>query len=459
MAFFARRRLGSWATAALIIVAGLLAALVAARLSVTFDWTANNRNSLTPASQRVLNSLSDGPITFTAYMYPGTARQDLRTRLARYTRADPRIHLVFRDPARHPQTVRKLGIGRDGAVVAAYQGRRTVISDYDEPSVTRALMQLSPDGNPWVVFVTGHGERAPNADDTGGYQALTDALDAQGLRVRTVNLASAQAVPSNTGLLVIASPQQAYLPGEVDMIKRYVAHGGNLLWVDDPGARYGLTPLAEALGVHFAHGTLVYPDYQRLGTKSPAIAVVANYPDTPVTRRLDEITLFPFAGGVSPVADSPWHTRAFIRSPARSWLETGPLDGQQITFQPDQGDQRGPQTIGLMSTRARPNSRGDSSATADQDKTPDQRIAVVADSDFMDNGHLNTLGNRTLALSIFQWLATRDDQIAIDMPRAVDARLEMAPARLATLRWLFIAGLPALLLAIGLLRWLIRRRR
>lgn len=447
-------RLQVWLSALLIVLAAILAGVLATRHAVVFDWTAGHRNTLTPASRQVLSALDAGPIVFTAYIYPGSARHDIRQRLARYTRTDDRIRLVFADPARHPDIVRRLGIGPDGAVVASYQGRQTTLKQYDEAHVTQALQRLSPDGNPWIVFVTGHGERDPNDGHTAGYQKLAQVLDTQGLRTRTLNLASGDPVPENTGLLVIASPQKRYLPGEVKRIQQYVARGGTLLWVDDPGARYGLTPLAQTLGVHFEQGTMVFPDYRSLGTPSPAIAVIASYPDTPITRSLDRITLFSFAGAIEPLASGSWRATPFLRTSTRSWLETGSLDGASVTFQPDHGDQRGPQTLGLMLQRAMP-----SAHRRDASGAHGQRAVVLADSDFMDNGHLDTLGNRTLALSIVQWLVGRDDQISVDVSQAPDARLEMAPSRLGLLRSVFVIGLPALLVAVGLLRGFIRRRR
>ncbi len=450
-------RASTYLTMLLIVLVAGAAGWLAQRYPVTADWSAGHRNSLTAASQRVIDALDDGPIDFTAYIYPGPQRADVRQQLARYTRASPRIHLHFADPARHPATVRKLGIGRDGAVVVHYHGRRQTLTDYSEASVTNALQRLSPGGTKWIVFVTGHGERDPGAKATAGYSKLAGALDHQGLKVRQVNLVKSGAIPDNTAVLVIASPQHDLLPGEVNMIRAYVKNGGNVLWADDPGPRYGLTPLAQDLGIHWLDGTLVYPDFRKLGTGSPAMALVANYPDTPITSNLQQITIFAFAGALSPLANSPWKSKAFLRSPTRSWLETGSLDRGSISFQPDHGDRAGPLTFGMALSRPKP---GSQNTAGPGNRSPDQqRAVVVADSDFMDNGHLSDLGNRTLALAIFQWLAGRDAQIAVDVPKAPDAHLQMAPARLSSFWWVFVVGLPAALFGFGLARWWWRRRR
>lgn len=444
------RAAGLAVSGALIVAAAVLANLAAQRVDLRFDWSADQRHGLSEASRQVIAAL-DGPITLTAYMAPGIERSRLRERLARYTQTSDRITLVFRDPARYPERVRTLGIDAEGGVVAAAGGRSTQIDQYDEAHVTQALQRLAPGGSPWIVFVTGHGERDISARANAGYGDFAAALDAQGLRTRALNLARAGAVPNNTGVLVIASPQQDFLPGEVAMIRRFVADGGRLLWLDDPGPRYGLSPLAGDLGVVFIDGTIVYPDYQRLGTASPAITAIAQYPDTPVTRGLTQVTLFPFAGALEAHDDTAWQHAPMLRSASRSWLETGSLDGESISYQPDKGDRVGPITLGYTLTRDAP--------ACEQAACDAQRSVVVADSDFLDNAHLATLGNRRLGLAMVQWLAGRDRQIAIDVPEAPDARLLLPPGQLGDLRLLFVVVGPLVLLALGLARWFWRRRR
>ena len=448
-------RLGHLLSMALIVALAVLAGMLAARFSLRADWTYGNRNTLTAASERVLAALDQGPIQLTAYIDPGPDRANIRTRLARYVTAADNVSLVFTDPARHPHAVRRLGVGAQGAVVITYQGRRQTVTDYDEPSVTHALQRLSSAHTRHIVFIAGHGERTPAGRDSAGYRQLARALADQGLAARTVNLARAGAVPRHTDILAIASPQQQLLPGEVAMIRRYVADGGNLLWADDPGPRYGLAPLARNLGVRWLSGTLIFPDYQKLGAANAAMTLVAQYPDTAITRHLARLTLFPYSGGLGTRANGGdgWKHETFLRSSPRSWLETRALNDGPIIFEPRAGDRAGPVTMGLALARPAPGPPGSTQSSRRQ------RAAVIADSAFMDNGHVATLGNRTLALALFQWLAHRDAQIAVDVPKAPDSRLQMAPDRVRDAGWLCVAALPLAWLVIGFGHWWRRRRR
>lgn len=438
----------------LIVIITLLLGWASQRVVLTADWTWGNRASLTTASQRVLKTLDQGPIQFTAFVYPGAARDRVRAKLGRYLRASDDITLTFVDPAKHPAQMRRLGINQSGVVRVTYEGRAQMLKRLREPVVSRALQRLSVTRDQWIVFVRGHGERSLTATGPGGYSQLAAALDAQGLITREISLAQTAAVPDNTAVLVLASPQTKLLAGEIDMIRAYVAQGGNLLWLDDPGAGTRSDQLAAALGIHWLDGTLIYPDYRQLGTGHPAMALVSNYPDSPITNRINRLTLFPFAGAVTVRGDSDWQAQTLLRSATRSWLESDKLQRGTLTFQPDQGDRRGPLPFGVALTRDLP-SADDGQAR----QRHAQRVVVIADSDFISNEFISTLGNHKLGMALFQWLAHRDAQIGIELTGAPDASLQLAPATTRSLWYIFVILLPMTLLGIGIGRWASRRRR
>lgn len=460
----------------ILAVAGLLGWTVTT-YTWEADWTYANRNSLTQGSKRVLDAMP-GEITVTAYAYPGPKRQSIRDALDRYRRYDDSLRLRFVDPAKNPQKMRELGIRKNGAVRIAYKDREQSVKGLSEQQITSALQRLSGAGEQWVVFLTGHGERDPQNTQRGGYSKLRKALDRQGLKVRNLNLAKSPGIPDNTAALVLASPQKSLLPGEVSSIRNYLEEGGNLLWLNDPSDDSGPSSLADQLGITWQQGTVIYPDYQKLGTGDPAIALVLGYPDHPITNKLTGMTLFPYAGSVAAgKRDSGWQTRPIIKTPKRSWLEAGSLDQKRINFERKSGDQAGPVTIGMALTRPQPSDETDNAAESQADHTsPDegananrpqsgddsatkQRVVAIADSDFLTNASISALSNRELGLGLFQWLGYRDKQIAVNVPAAPDDSLKLAPWQGRTIWLLFVIVLPLLLVSIGIGRWWLRRRR
>lgn len=436
---------------AVLLIAAAAAALLflAERYKWEADWTYGNRNFLTEASRQVLDAMP-GTIEFTAYVAPGPARQPVRNRIERYRRYRPGIELTFADPAENAPKMRELGLD-EGQTRMTYEGRARTLGDLTERTVTGALQQLSAAGDQWILFLAGHGERGPGDDGQGGYSRLSRELAGQGLKTRTLNLAETPRIPDNASVLVIAAPRQTPLPGEVAIIRDYVAAGGNLLWLSDPERPAELAPLAEELGIRWREGTVIYPDYRELGLRHPAIALVAGYPPHPITERLSGITLFPFAGGLAQASDT-WRAKLLLRTPGRAWLETGSLENREIVFD-KADDSAGPVAMGLALTRQRA-AENDPKA-----KTETQRVVAIADSDFLANGYVGSVGNMDLGVSLLQWLGHRDPRISVRVPPAPDSSLHLTPWQSRGIWYLYVIVLPAALLLIGLGRWWWRRRK
>src|SRR6185312_10873523 len=112
-------------------------------------------------------------------------------------------------------------------------------------------------------------------------------LSTRGVRALPLNLAEAAEVPRNTNLVVLASPQAALPPSAAQKLQDYVANGGNLLWLAEPGSDdLGLAPLAQALGIKRLPGMLL--DAQSTsGVDDPRVLVATRYPSQTITDGFD----------------------------------------------------------------------------------------------------------------------------------------------------------------------------
>lgn len=453
-------------TSLLLFLAAIgLLGYLANTFRIEADWTAGNRNTITEASRRQLEAMP-GPIRFTAFLPPGAdLRRAVEAQVRRYQRFKDDIELVFVDPTANPDKVREMGISASGEVVVEYQGRREKLRVLSEPAITSALQRIAVAGEQWVVFLTGHGERRIDDNGAAGLAQLAEALREKGLKVRELSLVESPTIPDNTAVLVLASPARTLLEGEQKLVTDYVRGGGNLLWLNDPDDDAPIPPLAEALGIRWQRGYAIFPDYELLGTGHPAFFLAFEYPVSPVTRELFEITLFPLVQAVRHEGkDSQWNVQPFLRTGERVWLETGPIRGE-LSFSAEEGDLPGPLDIGLLLTRQAPaEAQGegtdgeDGKDEAGTGRRGQQRVAVVGDVDFLTNAYLPQLGNRQLALNLVQYLALRDAQLNIDIPKAPDASLYLPPWAVITIGLVFVGVLPLALLGFGVGRWWLRRR-
>lgn len=443
---------------AVIVMLGWLSV----RYKAELDWTAGKRNTLTEASVRQLESMKD-PIKVLVFAPSGAeSRRALESDLAKYRRVKPEIEVQFIDPSAQPQKVREYNVSFVGEVVLEYQGRRESLRATTEQAITTALQRLAFSGEQWVVFLEGHGERG--IDDTesqSAYARFAQALRDKGLKVQGLNLVKTPKVPDNASVLVIASPERQLLEGEVTLIKEYVDRGGNLLWLADPDYATGMAPLAQVLGIQWQDGYAIFPEYQILGTGHPGFYAATGYPPTPVTTGLDQVTLFPLVRAVKAAEGATgWNVQPMLVTSEAAWLETGDIESGRVEL--DEKDVPGPLNIGLVLTRehkpaAPPAKEGEPAPEAPKGKP--QRVILIGDADFLANGYVGELGNQQLGLNVLQWLASRDAQLNIDIPKAPDVSLYLPGWATIAIAAGFIVVLPLLLLGLGVGRWIVRRRR
>ena len=416
------------------------------------DWTAGGRNSLSEDSARLLDTLTE-PVVITSYARENEAlRNQVRELVARYQRHKAEVELHFVNPDAEPERMRELGITMDGELRVVYQGRSERVQELTEQAITNALLRTARQGERWISFLSGHGERDPNGQanhDLGNFGAE---LERKGIKARALNLAQNPQIPENTSLLVIASPQVDLLSGEVDLVRDYLDQGGNLLWLTDPGRPAGMERIAEYLGVEFLPGVIVDATTQLFGIQNPDFALVPEYPAHPVTREMRTLTLFPGAVALEWNRAGDWEGQPLLSTVSRAWTETGPLSGE-IRFDTGGGERAGPLDLGFVFKRAR------EAADGEQIEAREQRVILVGDGDFLSNAYLGNGGNLDLGLNMLEWLGHDDDFIAIRAKAAPDQSLNLSSTLQAVIGLGFLFGLPSALLGIGLFIWLRRRKR
>lgn len=433
---------------AVIVMLGWLSV----RFSAEFDWTAGNRNTLTAASVKQLEGMPDA-IRFYAFSYSGDEnRKALEADLRRYRRVKDNIELVFIDPSAEPQKVREFNISYAGEMVVEYQGRRENLRATTEQAITGALQRLAYSGEQWITVLEGHGERSIlDGEKQDGFGKFAQVLRDKGLKLQPLNLVKTPKIPDNSSVLVIASPQKSLLEGEIKLIQDYVAQGGNLLWLADPDYPAGLDAVAKSLGVSWQDGYAIFPEYQLLGTGHPGFYAATEYPANTVTQGLEQVTLFPLTRALSYQSTADWNAQPLLMSSEAAWLETGSIEGGAVAL--DDKDVKGPLTIGLTLSREHKTGEGEAA------KTHQQRVVLIGDADFLSNTFVSEFGNQQLGINIVQWLASRDAQLNIDIPKAPDTALFLPGWAAWLINLGFLLVLPLSLVGYGTARWFVRRRR
>ena len=417
------------------------------RYKTELDWTAGNRNTLTEASVKQLGTMTS-PIRFIGFTYSNDPnRKSLEADIRKYQRVKADITIEFIDPSAQPQKVKDYNISSAGEMVVEYEGRRESLRASTEQAITTALQRLSFAGEKWVSFLEGHGERNANdAQGTAEIGQFAQTLRDKGLKVQSLNLVKTPQVPDNTSVLVLASPGNALLEGELKLIQDYVAAGGNLLWLHDPESPATLDSLAASFGAQWQKGLVIDPVAQQFGLPG-GFYVPGDYPPSPITQGFDQVTIFPLAGALTAEAKDGWTVQPLLATAQDSWLEVGSLDGEIAL---DDKDRPGPASVGAFFTRDHKGADG---------KTTPQRAVLIGDADFISNQFVGQQGNSDLAVNTVQWLAARDSQLNIDVPKAPDSSLVLPGWGLTLIVVGFLVALPLFLVVFGAARWILRRRK
>lgn len=428
---------------------GLLAWL-STLYSVSIDFSKNERNSLSQESIRLVKSLQE-PLEITLFISPLHENRDLLERLfERYQYHQSRIRFRSLNPDLTPGLLRQHDIRFDGETLIEYQGRSEKVSRVTESNITNAIQRLMRQGERWLVFLQGHGERNPYRETNHDYSLFATQLAGKGFTIENLNLTQTSSIPENTDVLIIASPQVPLLAGEADLLQDYLERGGNLLWFADPDQTTdGLERLANKLAIEFLPGVIVDPNSQLIGLNRIDFALVAEYPRHPITQQIQSLSLFPQAQAIEYAeGDDIWEQRNFLRSGDTSWSETGTMEGE--IFSGDNHDELpGPLNIGITLSR---------SHQLDDGSLFEQRVVVIGDADFLSNRYLGNGSNLELGLNLINWLSHDDNLIAISPRPAPDTRLELSQSQKIVISFTFLLVIPLLLIGTGMRIWLKRRK-
>ncbi|MES1981781.1 MAG: GldG family protein [Pseudomonadota bacterium] len=435
----------NFAYGALMALAAAALYQLAAHHPLQWDVTQSARNTLEPESVKVLKQLP-GEIRLTVYATAqdaklGNIRKPITDFVALYQRAKPDIRLTFIDPLNQPEEMRKANIQANGEMVIAYGGRTEHLTNLTEQALTSALLRLAHRKDQLLMYLDGHGERRLDGIANHDLGEFGKRLQQNGFQLSPLNLALAQDVPRNATLLVITQPQLDLLPGEADKLLRFVADGGNLLWLLDPEPLHGLEPLAEKLGLLLTPGIVLDPAAAEMRAPS-TWALGSGYPPHPVTHDFNLITAFPFARAIGWEENKEWQHTTLVEAAPRGWVSSRPLQGA-AHFDASR-DVPGPVSIALALQRN----------VSDRE----QRIVVVGSGAFLANAFSGNGGNLDLGVNMVNWLSNEEKLITLQPRAAQDGSLNLNRSQLTYISTGFVILLPALLALVGAVLWWRRRR-
>ncbi|MNJ98318.1 ABC-2 family transporter protein [compost metagenome] len=347
-----------------------------------------------------------------------------------------------------------------------YKGRTTFLRIFNdqqvfpgETEVSAAFKRLLGAKVPRVAFLTGDLERSVGKTGDREYKTLTKlksfryALINQGFDVDTLTLEGGD-VPEWVSTLVIADPKTNLSPEAFSKIQGYINKGGNLLIMGEPGKQAILNPLLKQFNVQLMEGSIAQPsaDLAPDLVLNDLTSTSAGFTKDVAKGLVDSLPVaMSGATGLSYTADGLFQIKPLLMTDKKkSWIKKGKLvaDSAAVVFSEAAGDQRISVPTALSLTR--------------KINGKEQRIVVTGDADLMSNAELGRYNVKTANFAfntaLFSWLNYGEFPVDTSRPAGKDNRVKVTSAQVGQLNILFVWILPAILLALGTVL-LIRRKR
>ncbi|HUI41630.1 MAG TPA: Gldg family protein [Terriglobia bacterium] len=413
-----------------------------------WDLTKNQKYSLSAQSLKLVKGLKDD---VTIYVFDRDqsfrAEGDL---LNLYPAASHRVAVRYVDPNRDPALAKNFGVTNYGTVVVAAGNRHFNAQSSTEEGVTNALIRVLKSQST-VYFIQGHGERSPESAEGDGLSEFSKALSNENDSVKSVALMEQKIeIPSDATLVVIAGPQHDYLQPEVDALQKYLAGGGRLLMMLDPGVDLPLLAKLAADYNFTPQNDLVIdqnPIAQVFGAR-PEMPLILKYGASPITQPLERTaTLFPLTRSfeVNKAYKNGLTVDDLCDTTADSYgVPNWTPAMREIRPQP-KTDLKGPLTVAVAADLS----------TGGEGK-PNARLVALGTSRLPANSFISFQGNRDLIMNAVDWLTANESMISV-RPKAPDAQhLNLTAQQMSTILFRLIA-VPVVIIAAGIIVWWGRR--
>ncbi len=456
------------------LVLGLVAGLnfIGQRHSKRFDMTASGRYTLAPQTTQVLSKLSQD-IDIKVF-FPGGDYPPMKELLTQYRAASSHVRYEFIDPDKHPEVAKQYGVTeyrtfqnpltgstlKTGTVLISYGGRQEKIEKRDqeirEEDLTNAVIKVQRTESKTIFFVQGHGERDPGSTERDGYSVLKKALEDQGYKVQTVNLASEGKVPEDAKVLIEAGPTTEPFPQELSMLGDFLNKGGGLMVLLGPAPDPSLDSFLKGWGVKADDDLILdVSGIGRLMGAGPAVSLVTGYETHKITDRFRETTFFPLARSVQAAKDpiAGVTVETLFKSNVNSWGKTdvkAVRSGGEVKVG-EKTDLKGPLSLAVAVSK-------DVKAASDAGPAVKARMVVVGNADFAINANFGAGGNGDLFLNMASWLAQEEDLISIRPKAPEDRRVVLSQSQQRMLQFLTLVFIPGAVLVAGIVVFTRRRR-
>ena len=453
---------------AIAVVVNILAGALPANIT-QIDTTSAQLFSISQQTEEILADL-DEDVTIYWVVQSGQEDSTLELLLSQYEGMSSHISVVKKDPDVYPGFTTQYeleGVYNNSLVVESDKRFRYVAYDsiytydyssyyytgsYDtsfagESAITSALSYVTSEELSKIYLLTGHGESTLSTD----FEA---AVEQENVEMAELSLLSETEVPEDADCVLIYGPTRDISQEELEMLKTYLAEGGNVMLLTDPPQEdtdfTNLYALMDYYGLKAYDGIVLESDYNyyALGTPYYLLPELSYHTITSPLIDGDYYVLLPIAQGLG-YSETVRENLAVSDLLTTSDSAFSKLAGYSLdTYEKEDGDIDGPFSLAMIGTE-----------TIDEDT--ESNVIWVSSLALLDD-QTNTQvsgGNQDFFLNCIGYLTEQESSITIHAKSLSYDYLTMSSFSSTLLTALFVAIIPLGYLLIGIQIWYRRKRR
>lgn len=333
------------------------------------------------------------------------------------------------------------------------------LKNQSEEALTNAIIDVTTDKKPIIYNLTGHNKYSSDYL----YYFSAD-LEAEAYEFEDLNLLTTGSVPEDCSVLMITTLAEDITEAERDAILDYINKGGKIILFSDPNSTGREMPnfqkVLDEYGVSISEGVMLESDSDKMlyGTPSAIIVTVSPYTSVTSATNMNINACFMTAGRVD-IADSDKleelgvQVETLATTGANSFYRTD--YSIETASKTDADEDAGNATVGALLKKTI-NDETTSELIVYSNNIFITNLQIAISSQYFSYA-LDFYNNEDLATNSIAYLTDRDNMITIR--KDVEQSTYTVSEQQNTIILSIIFAIPAVIVVIGIVVWIIRRRK
>lgn len=311
-----------------------------------------------------------------------------------------------------------------------------------EAELTSAIDYVTSYELPKAYNLIGHSEKSFS-------DKLSSYIAKENIELVDLSIASMGEIPDDCACLIINAPAKDISDSEKEMIEKYLDAGGHLLYVKNYNTQAGtkIDELVAEYGIS-VENSYVFEGNSSYTYQNLPYMIIPNYREHTITEPLIENMMYCLmSNSLRLKVDSSANAKALLTTTSSGYAKE--RGKNHSTIEKTAQDEKGAMIMAAVS---------ESETYNNGEKT---QIVVIAAMEFLEESYSEIVsdGNYDFVINSIGWMCEHDNSIAVHSKSLGSDSIYVTSSQTNLLVIILVIVIPVLLIASGIVIWIVRRRR